>query len=113
MLGSITRRLPRSKIIRLPRFGQPPSVLPHRAQFVSNLGSNDNEENQRNTESRVSQLGLVADTALMLAKGGAGLTSGSSALTADALHSGADMLSSAIVYYCVGQAHEPPDKTYR
>jgi len=105
--------LPRSRIIRLLRTGQQSNVFPRRVQFMTTFGAEDSEEKQRNTESKVSQLGLVADTALMLAKGGAGLTSGSSALTADALHSGADMLSSAVVYYCVGQAHEPPDKTYR
>jgi divalent metal cation (Fe/Co/Zn/Cd) transporter len=83
------------------------------AQYVSSVAAEDDEEKQRAAETRMSQLGLVADTLLMVAKGGVGLTSGSAALTADALHSGADMLSSAVVYYCVGQAHEPPDKTYR
>lgn len=58
---------------------------------------------------QVSRVGLAADTVLMVAKGAAGLASGSAALTADAAHSGADVLSSAVVYACITTARKPPD----
>ena len=58
---------------------------------------------------RASRLGLVADTFLVLAKGSVGFSSGSSALAADAAHSAADMVSSAVVYLCVQGARAPAD----
>ena len=63
-------------------------------------------------ELNCSRIGLVADSVLVVAKGAVAVTSGSSALLADAAHSAADMFSSAVVYLCVGKARDPPDEDH-
>jgi cation diffusion facilitator family transporter len=58
---------------------------------------------------QASRVGVVVDVVLCGAKGAVAISSGSAALAADAAHSVADVVSSAIVYVCVQNAREPPD----
>lgn len=62
------------------------------------------------TAQRVSGTAIVTNVALTIAKLVVGLASGSTAVLADAFHSGSDIVASGIVYVGVRLAGAPPDK---
>ena len=58
---------------------------------------------------RVTVLGAVGNAALSAIKGGVGITAGSSALIADAIHSLSDLLSDLVVFVSIRVAARPAD----
>ncbi|MBO8127306.1 MAG: cation transporter [Firmicutes bacterium] len=58
---------------------------------------------------RVSKHTLLGNLLLTIVKAVAGFSAGSAALLADAVHSGSDVLSTAVVLYGLKVAKEPPD----
>lgn len=59
---------------------------------------------------RVSATAIVTNVALTIAKVVVGLTTGSTAVVADAFHSGSDIAASGIVFIGLRMAGSPPDK---
>ncbi len=61
---------------------------------------------------KAGKISVIANVILTIAKGIAGILSGSTALIADALHSLVDVLGSALVWIGIKIAQKPPDESH-
>lgn len=76
------------------------------------LGSKENPLGQSKLGEKWAVIGIYSNVILTVFKGIAGVTSGSSALIADAIHSGADILSSTIVFFTLKLSRKPENEEF-
>lgn len=66
-----------------------------------------------NEKQKVARLSIVSNTVLTMGKLGAGLSMGSVSVISEAIHSGMDLVASAIAYISVSASGKPADREHR